>query len=146
MESNLPFFFLVFPPFFKDRFPELVANTRGDARRLVTAYDIHKTLQHLLHLQTQSTPWWDEDMDAAKDGSPTPPTKALSMLTLIPAASCDNVEIPSEICSCSNIEEIDVNSTIVLTAAEAVLAEIDEALQPVEDICGKWKLKKVVSA
>ena len=145
MESNLPFFFLVFPPFFKARFPELVANARGNAHRLVTAYDIHKTLQHLLHLQTRSTPWSNED--AARDSSPKTPTKSYSFLTPIPASrSCGNSGIPSRFCSCSKIEEINVNTTIVLRAAEAVVAKINEALEPVTDICIKWHLEKVVEA
>ena len=59
MERNLPFLFFVVPPWFEKQFPELVANIRFNAERLVTAFDIHKTLQHLLHLQTSSELWND---------------------------------------------------------------------------------------
>ena len=146
MESNLPFFFLVFPPFFKARNPELVANARGNAHRLVTAYDIHKTLKHLLHLQTRSTSW-SNDEDAADSNSSKPLIKSFSLLTKIPSArSCDDAGIPAAFCSCSNLEEIDANSSVVTDAAKAIVRTINEALEPVKDICGKWHLERVVKA
>ena len=36
----------------KRQFPELVAAAKSNVERLVSSFDIHKTLQHLLHLQT----------------------------------------------------------------------------------------------
>ena len=57
LENNLPFLFIKFPDWFHAEFPELVANVGVNARRLVTPFDIGKTLKHLLHLQTNSTQW-----------------------------------------------------------------------------------------
>ena len=46
--------FFVFPPRFRLAFPEFVANARVNSRRLVTAFDLHRTWRHLLHLKSNA--------------------------------------------------------------------------------------------
>ena len=155
MEANLPFFFLVLPPFFKSQFPELVANAAGNTRRLMTAFDIHKTLQHLLHLQTSSTPWSNADAhdDAHIDESlrmqkrvPKMQT-AYSIFTPIPAnRTCREAGIPSAFCACHPIKDIPTDGQDVLNAARALVSFINEALSPVRNLCVTWRLNRVVKA
>merc|ERR1711990_1077586 len=92
-----------FPPWFHRRWPELVANARRNARRLVTSFDIHKTAQHLLYLQTSdaTTKPWSNPADA-----PDAP-KAYSMLTDIPIdRNCKDAFIPDSFCSCQGTLEV----------------------------------------
>ena len=66
MENNLPFLYFAFPTWFHEKFSHLVANVERNSVRLVTPYDVRKTLQHLLHLQTNASHLWSND---AGDGA-----------------------------------------------------------------------------
>jgi len=166
MENNLPFFFIVFPTWFEQQFPELVANVRVNARRLFTGFDLHRTLQHLLHMQTSGTPWSNEAAAAASvDADGHLPQEAFSLLTRIPLErTCENAGIPDAFCGCFQLEEVDVGGvtfdtndaandekqkSVVLTAksaAGALLLVVNDALKDVFDICHKWKIAKLLKA
>ena len=68
-----------------------MTNVHLNANRLVTAFDIHKTLQHLLHLQTEATPWTNHFPD--KNG--LIPQESYSLMTEIPLErTCAKAGIP----------------------------------------------------
>ena len=50
--GSLPMLFFVFPPRFRRAFPHFLDNIRVNSRRLVTAFDLHHTWRHLLHLKS----------------------------------------------------------------------------------------------
>ena len=86
LENNFSYFFVVFPKWFEKQFPQLVANVRLNSRRLVTAFDIHRTLQHLLHLLTIGTSSWSNEAAAAAAASAEGqlPQESFSLMTEIP--------------------------------------------------------------
>ena len=89
---------------FHRRFPELVANVRRNRQRLVTPFDLHKTLQHLLHLQTNSTHAW------TNNGFPDGQTAYSLMTDELPAdRKCAEAGIADVFCSCDLIELKDVD-------------------------------------
>ena len=114
MENNLPYFFVVFPKWFEKRFPQLVANVRVNSRRLVTAFDLHRTLQHLLHLQTNGGSSWSNDAAAAAAAASAEgqlPQESFSLLTEIPLErTCERAGIPDAYCGCFQLEEVDVSN------------------------------------
>merc|ERR1712048_1314361 len=101
-ENNLPFLFVAFPAWFEERFPKLVANVRLNSRRLVTPFDIHKTLRHLLHLQTENAAEWSNDASYAAgddaDGG-FERVKSYSIMTEVPEdRTCEKAGIPDAYC------------------------------------------------
>ena len=167
MENNLPYFFIVFPKWFEDQFPQLVANVRINARRLITGFDIHRTLQHFLHLQTKATPWSNEAAaaaDKAADADKLSPQESFSLLTEIPMErTCEKAGIPDAYCGCFQLQEVDVSrvtfkndvsggelndgvSKMIKDGAIAIVTKINEALKDVFDICVKWKVTRLLKA
>jgi len=140
MENNLPFLFIAFPTWFHKRFPSLVANVVTNSRRLTTPFDLHKTLQHLLHLQTNVTPWSNN----AGYGS----QKAFSLLTnQIPKnRSCKDAGIPDAFCSCNNLVLIDPQEYTAKHAGAKLVEKLNAALKNVSDICSTLILAKVEKA
>lgn len=51
IEERLPFFSFVFPEWFKQRYPMEYQNFQVNKERLTTPFDIHSTLEDILHLQ-----------------------------------------------------------------------------------------------
>ena len=141
-ENNLPFLFLVIPPRLKKLLPDLVVNAHNNVRRLVTAFDFHKTLQHLLHLQTpnNSSESWSNE---ANDGS----QESFSLLTHIPKnRTCDTAGIPPAYCSCEAMITTDTSAAATISAGSALIEAINAALTKVSDICENWKLHRIIEA
>ena len=137
-ENNLPFLFLYLPPTLKQRFPEYAVQLRQNARRLVTGFDIHQTLRHLLHLQTESRPW-------TNDLSPDFEQESFSLLTPVPTnRTCESAGIPAAYCSCYRLTDVDPDSKAARDAAVALVARVNEALRGVKDICVTWQVARIV--
>ena len=147
MENNLPFLFLLLPKWFKEQFPQLAANAKLNAQRLVSTFDIHKTLEHLLHLQTNASQWRNDFLDY--HGKKT--QESFSLLTEIPLTrTCNQSGIPDIFCSCLQLEELNLGATkdqnveLAKKGGMAMVKKINEALNPHLDICYKWALGKLV--
>ena len=141
-ESNLPFLFLVIPPRLKKLLPDLVVNARNNVRRLVTAFDIHKTLQHLLHLQTtnKSSESWSNE---ANDGT----QESFSLLTPVPKnRTCDRAGISPAYCSCEAMIRTNTSSAATIAAGAALIEAINDALSKVSDICEVWKVHQIIES
>ena len=139
MENNLPFLFFAFPPWFEAQFPQLVANVRANARRLVTLFDVHKTLLHLLHLQTSAAPWPDRFEDDGK--------VVYSLLSKVPAnRTCATAGIRMEFCGCNRMVDVDKEAEVVKQATRAFEAMLERILADVTDICAPMTLKEVTKA
>ncbi|XP_014778566.2 uncharacterized protein LOC106875097 [Octopus bimaculoides] len=53
LEERLPFMFLIFPPWFRKRYPNLDRVLRTNANRLTTPFDIYETLVDILYFDGQ---------------------------------------------------------------------------------------------
>ena len=151
MENNLPFFFVRFPVWFEQQFPELVANVRLNARRLITAFDLHKTLQHLLHLQTSTDGVWSNGNGVA-DAQGRLPQESFSLMTEIPVdRNCERAGIPDAFCGCFALEELDLTPSAGPNEAVAaahggaigIVKTVNSALEGYRDICYVWKMAKL---
>ena len=160
-ENNLPYLFVAFPTWFEKRFPDLVANVRRNSQRLVSSFDIHKTLRHLLHLQTNVATEWTNDGsyaagDDADDG--TKRVESFSLMTEVPKdRTCEKAGIPDAYCGCIQMEELNVTATknsndkvqesagkMASDGAAALIDRINGALEKHFDICLRWILKKIL--
>lgn len=52
-EERLPFFSFAFPPWFKHKHPEAYNNFVVNTKRLTSPFDIHATLQHVIHFPSK---------------------------------------------------------------------------------------------
>ena len=50
LEEGMPFFSLLFPPWFIKSFPNAIHNLAGNKDRLTTSLDVHATIKHLISL------------------------------------------------------------------------------------------------
>ena len=141
-EKNLPMLFLSFPVSFLRRWPRLVETARRNSRqRLVTSFDVHKTAQHLLHLQTAEDPdSWNNPSDAPD----APP--AYSLLTDVPSSrTCKDAAIPNSFCSCvRTLEVIDTASAEAVRAGKAFVDQLNAAVESVKHLCATYRLKTVL--
>ena len=127
---------------FHRRFPELVANVRRNRQRLVTPFDLHKTLQHLLHLQTNSTHAW------TNNGFPDGQTAYSLMTDELPAdRKCAEAGIADVFCSCDLIElkDVDVSTPEALEMGWEVVSHMNRYLEPVANYCAPFTLDRVVT-
>ena len=127
---------------FHRRFPDLMANVETNRHRLVTHFDTHKTLLHLLHLQTNSTHSWSNKVDGL---SPI----GVSVLTdEIPAnRTCQEAGIAIKFCSCELIHHVivDPQSDEALNIANIYVRRINEFLKPATHLCQPVSLDGIVT-
>ena len=127
-----------------------MTNVHLNANRLVTAFDIHKTLQHLLHLQTEATPWTNHFPD--KNG--LIPQESYSLMTEIPLErTCAKAGIPDPYCSCVRLETIDLgsinpsaNADMAVEGAMALIKTINSKLKDLLYICFPWRFSRIIKA
>jgi hypothetical protein len=98
LEERLPMMSLVFPQWFRDRFPQYISNLRANVDRLSTPFDVHETLRDLLDTTRLDGP--------AGAGGKLPP-RGLSLLREIPKnRTCQAAGIDMHWCSCLQYHEV----------------------------------------
>ena len=115
---------------------------RRNRQRLVTPFDLHKTLQHLLHLQTNSTHAW------TNDGFPDGQTAYSLMTDELPVnRSCADAGIADVFCSCDLIElkDADASTPKALKMGEDLVSQMNRYLEPVANYCATFTLDKVAT-
>ena len=133
---------ITFRPRFHRRFPDLMANVDRNRHRLVTHFDTHKTLLHLLHLQTNSTHPWSNKVDSLM------PTSFSVLTDEIPVdRTCNDAGIAPEFCSCDLIHHVAVDSRSekAMNIANIFVQRINEFLKPALHVCQVVSLDRIVS-
>lgn len=136
LEERLPFFSFIFPEWFKRKYSEQYKNFQMNLQTLVTPFDVHETLEDLLHIQLYNR------------HKPLDHVRAISLLKKIPDhRSCADAFIEPHWCSCLQIQLSSLNDTSseeVLRAANAVIDAINKYTQDYRKICMTLTLKEVV--
>lgn len=83
------------PNWILEEFPEMAKNLEKNQHRLVTMYDLHKTLKHISTYPEPPPPGPNEKLD---------PAWSLSIFEEIEPRSCKQAHIPEELCSCGIYE------------------------------------------
>lgn len=135
LEEKLPFLAVVTPPWFRKRFPLSEANLRKNRHRLVTAFDLHATLAHVLDFQEDG-------------GRGNLKERGLSLFREIPAErTCAHAHIKAHFCSCLDwIEVENMTDPIVLAAAQRVIDNFNRQAKEVAGKCAELKLGRMISA
>ncbi|KAF7284191.1 hypothetical protein GWI33_022442 [Rhynchophorus ferrugineus] len=140
MEERLPFIYFKFPVTFRDNYPNLYENFVINAQqRLLTPYDFHMTLKHLVSLYN----------DSLKIEPSVACSNAKSIFEQIPEnRSCADACIPEHWCTCSGYNYISIKETVVSLVAHFLVNQINEIIEAYSDeayLCAEFELKEVIS-
>ncbi|KAL1490473.1 hypothetical protein ABEB36_013161 [Hypothenemus hampei] len=126
-EERLPFFSFTFPEWFKKRFPRCHLNLKNNSEKLVTPFDVHKTLQDILDLQYV--------------GSSSTDQRAISLFTQIPTErSCADAYIEPHWCACLDWENMNLSSPLSQRLGATLIDAINNITNSHRAICEPLKV------
>ncbi|UYV74235.1 hypothetical protein LAZ67_11002565, partial [Cordylochernes scorpioides] len=132
LEERLPMFWVILPERFKKEYPELAANLRINSQRLITPFDLHATLKHILTLGDHSV-------------TESPP--GFSLLKPVPVnRTCEEAGIADHWCACFLGYNVSAASQKVRDVANFVVAEVNRMLAGLMDLCAPLSLESIHSA
>lgn len=135
-EEIMPFMYIHFPKWFLDQHPDIAKNLEINQERLITLFDVHATMLHLLDLKQDMT---SPEMRSMTLGS--------SLLLEIPAdRTCEQANIKEHFCPCQTYEPIEVDDKKVIKAAQALVDDINTQLLPFNDSCAHLEVDTILSA
>jgi hypothetical protein len=99
---KFPLLAMLLPRWLEEAHPAAVAALRANEQRLVSAYDLHTTLHHLLHLGESAQPTAQQYTSWVAAGNISESVRwGVSLLDEVPAGrSCDDAGVPPEFCQC----------------------------------------------
>ncbi|XP_002021738.2 uncharacterized protein LOC6596557 [Drosophila persimilis] len=123
-EERLPMMFIYVPPWFRKKYPHLVANLVKNRNRLSSNYDLHMTLHHLLQLESTSM------ADFAKKHRSVACPSCQSLLFELPLnRSCQQAGIEEKWCCCNPVKTLAKKTDFVRTIGLAVVQKMNEHLK-----------------
>ena len=130
VEERLPFFYLVFPPSFREKYPDIVRNLRTNSKRLTTPFDVHETLKDILYFD-----------GVARKGNVS--HRGISMLREIPMErTCEHAHILPHWCLCLEQKRLEPSGQLARRISEAVVDHINQLLSPASHLCARLSLLK----
>lgn len=135
LEEKLPFFAIVPPPWFKKKYPKSYKNLLENKEALMTPFDIHATLKHLLDFKEDG-----ELGDATKN-------RGISLLKKIPESrTCKQASIKPHFCSCLEWKTVaNLSDPILINATQHVIDRFNEMNADAKGLCSTLKLKTLKS-
>ena len=166
IEERKPMFGFRFPQWFADKYPSKMAAFRTNAKeRLVTPFDIHATLHHLLdiekdkyelpHAKTEKVRGKPR-LSLLQNHLPRPlllltvdydylsfqGTRAISLLQEIPRSrTCDQADIEPHWCACMNWQKLTISSK-EQKLCQAAVDFLNSLTQSVRAQCAELRLKE----
>ncbi|KAH8351922.1 hypothetical protein KR084_000633 [Drosophila pseudotakahashii] len=146
IEDSQPFLSVLYPDWMRKKYPTAIRNLAGNARSLITTYDLHETLKHLLDLQSlndKPIAGKTEELWQLK-GLETP--RAVSLFLPIPPwRTCNTSHIPSEFCLCHKQVSIPETNRVVRKAASIIIDYVNQ-LMAEYPVCIPLELDSIESA
>uniref|UniRef100_T1JBW3 Sulfatase N-terminal domain-containing protein n=1 Tax=Strigamia maritima TaxID=126957 RepID=T1JBW3_STRMM len=134
IEERMPFFLLLFPPWFPLKYPLLWRNIQINKHRLTTPFDIYQTLRDIVN--------FTGDAPVANVSE-----RGISLFREIPSdRTCEDAAILPHWCTCHVKHSVPLNSSHVTKAAGQLLSRINGLLLEESSKCVKLSLDKVVDA
>jgi hypothetical protein len=109
----MPFFSVLMPQEFQDKFPNEMKNLRLNSRKLTTPFDVYETLKGFLNFKKPKS----------KNKKLLPLARGISLFDYIPAnRTCDDANIEAHWCSCLSWINVNItekaNSTFIYNQKE----------------------------
>jgi hypothetical protein len=147
VEDRLPFIFIWLPQWFKSKYPKIVENLKNNKNRLVSPFDIHETLKHILELSRSSTKQTFPSL-----GCP----QCRSIFKEIPSSrSCEEAGIDDQWCACLEYSDVDKQSKKVVKKVKKIIEFVIESVNKdlvknvrnhSEPLCHKVRYKNTLMA
>ncbi|XP_015929461.2 uncharacterized protein [Parasteatoda tepidariorum] len=132
-EERMPFMYIHIPKWFLKQHPNIEKNLLINQGRLITLFDIHATLKHVLNLKQDLYETTDE--------------LGLSIFNEIPdSRTCEDANIRPHWCPCTSFDAISLNDKTVVNVAGAIVRHINEMLLPFSNVCSVLDLKEITDA
>ena len=135
LEERLPFVSFTFPPWMPEKYPIEFANFRRNSKILTSHFDVHSTMRHLMtfpineHKHEFGTSLFEDISHKNR--------------------TCSQIGILDHWCSCLDYQELKVDDSLVIKAAQAVVNYINSLnakLEAAKEQCTYLKLGQVVRA
>lgn len=138
LEERLPFIYLSFPPWFKERFPTEYGNFEQNKNRLTTPYDLHMTLQHILVMSGLN--------HTIKPSDACP--GCVSLFEEVPEErSCEDANITQHWCTCAGYSETKLEPKVEKRVAKVFLKALNhivyQSFHLGGDRCAKYTNKNI---
>lgn len=136
LEERLPFLYFWLPESFKSKHPKLAENLRINSDRLISPFDVHITVKHILKLSGEN------DVELEAEGC----ADCQSLFHQVSNnRSCDDAAIPKNYCACKALKKVDHSLLVVRNIATFVVDELNSQLLQHKK-CAQLKLNNVISA
>ena len=133
MEESLPFMFWVLPKKFQKQYPKLTQNMRKNSQRLVTPFDVFKTLSNLVKFRGEV-----EQVNISHRG--------ISLFSeLPPQRSCEDAAVSVKWCRCFPYKSLALTHPGAVLAAESVVGVINDKIKN-HTRCTPLKLGEILDA
>ncbi|KAH8298004.1 hypothetical protein KR018_004385, partial [Drosophila ironensis] len=140
VEMSQPLFIAIYPEWMPKRYPLAMANLHGNARRLITTFDIHETLTDVLHPDRLSDASVMNRTDSLKNA------RGISLFLPIPESrDCAQAGIPGHFCLCHSFERISIDEVPAKDAAELAVQKINALIAPYPQ-CQQLRLQEIREA
>ncbi|XP_042893916.1 uncharacterized protein LOC122267820 isoform X1 [Penaeus japonicus] len=115
LEERLPYFFVLFPPWFREKYPEAWKSLSTNTKRLVSNFDFHVTLNDILVRGYEND---TKSLPAILHGQ--------SLFKEIPdSRSCEDATIPEHYCTCERSQQVEAGHPRLRKAAEFVVNQLN---------------------
>uniref|UniRef100_T1IKR3 Uncharacterized protein n=1 Tax=Strigamia maritima TaxID=126957 RepID=T1IKR3_STRMM len=129
----MPFYFIVFPPWFQLKYPRLWENLKTNQNRLTTPFDVYATLKDILQFTGK-----------VKKAAVT--DRGISLFAEIPPErTCEHAAILNHWCTCQDRTLANVSDIVVVNAARKLVEVINTKVAG-ESQCEMLELDKITNA
>lgn len=132
LEERNPFFSIYFPPDFRQKYQKIYSNFIENRNRLITPFDIHETLKHLLKtLKGDKTPLANSN-------------RSISLFNKIPEnRTCNDASIDPHWCACLRRKKLIINDDTYRLANDFIHYVNNEILLGHDSKCSKLTIDKI---
>ncbi|BFZ19059.1 hypothetical protein BsWGS_22098 [Bradybaena similaris] len=141
IESMTPYVFLIFPPWFHRKYPDLVKVLKINQERLTTNTDLHATLLDILNFQGKPG-----IRDIKQPGIEDIKQPGISLFNEIPRhRTCVDAGIPIELCLCNKLTKGNVSAKIEFILASSLMSHINWLAGKVINKCRELFIDSVLN-
>lgn len=148
LEDRLPFMFLLMPPSFRERYVRAFENLGWNRKRLITTFDMHETLEDILHLnnlEEKTLGLRELDLIAATQSPYTYP-RGISLFLPIPKGrTCLQAGIEMNYCACNYMKLTSLENPIIPTLALLAVSQVNSYVAKFKE-CAHLQLGNVSMA
>ncbi|GFO08679.1 hypothetical protein PoB_003518400 [Plakobranchus ocellatus] len=132
IETNTPYLFFAFPPWFERKYPDVMRVFKTNQNRLTSHFDTYATMQDILNFQGVVGPKGQL------------PERSISFFREIPELrNCEHAQIPPEYCGCARFTEVHLSPGLDNYLGIVLRDKIMANLKAHKDKCAELRLSAI---